>query len=137
LTWKTRIVHLKTVQSGETISYGRTYKVKEQMKIATLPVGYGDGYRRDLGNKGSVLVRGEWAPIIGRICMDQCMIDVSHIPNVEVGDEVVLLGQQGEKWIDADEIAKWCHTISYEILTGIGKRVPRVYLEKDDVFSDQ
>ncbi len=136
LTWKTRIVHIKIVHSGETISYGRTYKVKEQMKIATLPVGYGDGYRRDLGNRGSVLVRGERAPIIGRICMDQCMIDVSHIPNVGVGDEVVLLGQQGEQWIHAEEMAKWCHTISYEILTTIGKRVPRVYVEADDIFSE-
>jgi len=132
LTWKTRIAHLKTVQSGETISYGRTFEAKDQMKIATLPVGYGDGYRRDLGNRGSVLVRGKRAPIVGRICMDQCMIDVSHIPNVEVGDEVVLLGQQGEKWIDAEEMAKWCHTISYEILTAIGKRVPRVYVEETD-----
>lgn len=97
------------------------------MRVATLPVGYADGYRRCLAGKGYVLIHGEKAPLVGRICMDQCMVDVTAIPDVKKGDPVVLIGRQGEQTISADLVAQWMDTIHYEVLTGIGHRVPRFY----------
>ena len=94
----------------------------------TVPVGYADGYRRGLTGKGFVLVRGQRAPILGRVCMDQIMVDVTDIPDAQVGDEVVLLGAQGSDMIDADEMAAWLNTISYEVICSPGKRVPRVHI---------
>ncbi|ACL68930.1 alanine racemase [Halothermothrix orenii] len=130
LTWKTRIVYLKEVPPGTGISYGTTYVTNRKSKIATLPVGYADGYPRILSNQGQVLVRGRKAPIRGRVCMDQIMIDVTEIPDVRVGDEVVLIGEQGTQKISATDIAEKADTINYEIVCGISQRVPREYKNK-------
>jgi len=128
LSWKTRILQLKKVPPGCSISYGETFITRRPSLIATLPVGYADGYPRLLSNRGQALVRGQRAPVVGRVCMDLTMIDVTDIRNVERGDEVVLLGRQGGSEISADEIAAWANTISYEILTSIGARVPRIHI---------
>jgi len=127
LTWKTRILQLKRVPKGAGISYGRTFVTKRESLIAILPVGYADGCHRLLSNRGTVLVRGKRAPIVGRICMDLTMIDVTDIRGVKQGDEVVLLGEQGADQISANEMARWAETISYEILTSISARVPRIH----------
>lgn len=119
LSLKTRIVYLKELNAGQSISYGRTYITGKPTKIATLAVGYGHGYSRKLSNNSEVLVRGKRAQITGVICMDQCLCDVTDIPNVSVGDEVVLIGRQGDQEITADEIAGKIGTISYEVLCGI------------------
>ncbi len=121
------VAYVKTVGAGFTVSYGSTYKTDKETKIATIPVGYGDGYPRLLSNKGRVLINGEYAPIIGRVCMDQFMVDVSDVPNVRQGDEVVLIGKQGKNAITVEEIASLAQTINYEIICGINKRVPRIY----------
>jgi alanine racemase len=126
LTWKTAVVQVKSVSSGVPISYGGKFVTRRPSRIATLPVGYADGYSRRLTNVGEVLVRGKRAPIAGTVCMDMCMADVTDIPGVDVGDEVVLLGRQGEAVVSADEIAQKCGTIHYEVLCGISARVPRI-----------
>lgn len=128
MSLKTKILHLKKVSSGTYISYGRTFVAKRDSIIATLPVGYADGYSRALSNKGSVIVKGKKAPIAGRVCMDMTMIDVTDIDGVDVNDEVVLIGKQGKETITADDIAILANTISYEVLCCVGKRVPRVYI---------
>ncbi|AKX95009.1 alanine racemase [Moorella thermoacetica] len=128
MTLKTRVVLVKEVPAGSYISYGCTYRTPGPARIATLPVGYADGYSRLLSNRAEVLVRGRRVPIVGRICMDQCMIDVTAIPEVRVGDEVVLFGRQGGQTLTVEEVAAWMGTINYEILCLISKRVPRVYL---------
>jgi alanine racemase len=127
LSWKSKILQLKKVPAGTSISYGQTFVTKRESVIATLPVGYADGYQRLLSNRGAVLVGGQRAPVIGRVCMDLTMVDVTDIRNVKQGDEVVLLGRQGTAEISADEIAAWSNTISYEILTSISARVPRIH----------
>jgi len=129
LSWKTRVVFLKDVQPGRTISYGRTFTVEKPMRIATLSIGYGDGFNRGLSNIGNVLIRGKLSPIIGNITMDQTMIDVTHIPDVQLGDEVVLIGTQGDRSITASQIASTLNTIPYVILCGISKRVIRKYID--------
>lgn len=128
MSLKTKILHLKRVPAGTYISYGRTFVAKRDSIIATLPVGYADGYSRALSNKGSVIVKGKKAPIAGRVCMDMTMIDVTDIDGVDVNDEVVLIGKQGKETITADDIAMLANTISYEVLCCVGKRVPRVYI---------
>jgi alanine racemase len=125
---KTKIVHLKKVGVGFNISYGSTYTTRKPTTIAVIPVGYADGYSRQLSSRGRMLVRGQRAPVVGRICMDLSMIDVGHIPHVEMEDEVVILGCQGTEKLNADEIAAELKTINYEIVSGIAARVPRVYL---------
>ncbi len=127
LTWKTSIHQLKRVPKGFSISYGQTFTTQRESMIATLPLGYADGYKRSLSNRGVVLVQGQRAPIIGTICMDLTMVDVTDIRGVNQGDEVVLLGQQKEAAISADEMASWANTISYEILTSLSARVPRIH----------
>ncbi|MBI4523458.1 MAG: alanine racemase [Deltaproteobacteria bacterium] len=127
LSWKTRILQIKRLPAGASISYGRTFITPRESVIGTLPVGYADGYSRLLSNRGVVLVRGKRAPIVGRLCMDLTMVDLTEIPGAGLGDEAVLLGRQGGETISADEMAGWADTISYEILTSIGARVPRVY----------
>ncbi|MGH7797655.1 MAG: alanine racemase [Candidatus Binatia bacterium] len=127
LAWKTKILQLKKVPAGTSISYGQTFITQRESLIATLPVGYADGYQRLLSNRGVVLVGGQRAPVVGRVCMDLTMIDVTDIRNVKQGDEVALLGRQGTAEISADEIAAWANTISYEILTSISARVPRIH----------
>lgn len=125
---KTRIIHLKKVPAGFKISYGSTYETVKDTVIATLPVGYGDGYNRLLSSQGHVLVRGRRAPVVGRVCMDLTMIDVGHIPDASLDDEVVLLGRQKDAFISADEIASLLNTINYEVVTSVAERVPRIYL---------
>lgn len=133
--FKTKIIFLKKVPPGKSIGYGRTYITTKTTKVATLPVGYADGYSRLLSNKAEVLVRGERAPIIGRICMDLCMIDVTHIPKVRVGDEVILWGRQGSETIWAEEIAGKIGSIVYEVICMVDKeRVPRVFIKDGKPF---
>ncbi len=127
LSWRTEILQLKRVPRGTSISYGQTFITERESVIATLPIGYADGYRRSISNRGVALVRGQRAPVAGRVCMDLTMLDVTDIKNVQQGDEVVLLGRQGDAVISADEMAIWADTISYEILTSIGARVPRIH----------
>ena len=128
LAWKARIVHLKQVPAGFHVSYGMTHRTTQPTTIATVPVGYGDGYSRRLSNRGLMLVGGQRASIVGRVCMDLTMLDVGHIPGVAVGDEVVILGRQGEEALTADEIADQLDTINYEVVTAISTRVPRIYI---------
>jgi alanine racemase len=128
LALKARIIHLKTVPAGTRISYGGTWESPSATTIATIPVGYGDGYSRRLSNRGQMLVKGKRAPIAGRVCMDLTMLDVGHIEGVKVGDEAVLIGRQGEEEISADEIAGLLDTINYEVTTALMARVERVYI---------
>ncbi len=128
MAFVTAITFLKEVSEGTAISYGRTFVTKRQSRIATLPVGYGDGYPRLLSNKGEVLVAGKRAPVVGRVCMDMTLIDVTHIPEASLGSEVVLFGRQGDEEILVDEIAAKAGTISYEVLCNITNRVPKEYV---------
>ena len=132
LSWKSRILQLKKVPAGASISYGRTFIAQRESVIATVPVGYADGYSRLLSNVGAMLVKGKRAPVAGTVCMDLTMIDVTDIGGVQQGDEVVLLGRQSNAVISADEMAAWSNTISYEILTSIGTRVPRIYYDSKE-----
>lgn len=128
MSLKARIIHLKKVPAGFMVSYGITHKTKKPTTIATVPVGYGDGLSRLMSSHGHMLVHGRKAPIVGRVCMDLTMLDVGHIPEIKIEDEVVVFGRQGNESITADEIAKSINTINYEIVTGISDRVPKVYL---------
>ena len=133
--FKTKIIFLKEVPAGKSIGYGRTYTTTKPTRIATLPVGYADGYSWLLSNKGEVLVRGERAPIIGRICMDLCMIDVTHIGGVQTGDEIVLWGKQGSEMISAEEVAQKIGSIVYEVICMVDKeRVPKVFIKNGKPF---
>jgi alanine racemase len=127
MSWKAEITHVKTVESGDTISYGQTFRATCPTRVATIPVGYADGLRRALSNLGEVIVRGRRAPIIGRVCMDQTMLDISDIPGVEVGETVTLIGRDGSHCIDATEMAEAQETINYEVVCSISKRVSRQY----------
>lgn len=131
MSWHAYLTQIKTIPAGEGVSYGLKFVTPSDMTIGTVAVGYGDGYKRGLSGKADVLVRGKRAHQIGTICMDQMMIDLSGIPDAKVGDDVVLLGSQGDQTITADELAEKVGTISYEILLSISERVPRVYLEAD------
>lgn len=128
MSLKTQVVHVKKVPKGQPIGYNRTYTTRDVTTIATIPIGYADGYSRGLSNKGRVLIRGEYAPVIGNICMDQFMVDVTHINYVAVGDEVVLFGKQDDNEITVEEIADILNTINYEVICMIGKRIPRIYV---------
>ena len=125
---KSHVVYIKQIAKGTAISYGGTFVADHDMRIATIPVGYGDGYPRSLSSKGSVLIRGRRAPIVGRVCMDQFMVDVTDIP-AELLDEVTLLGKDGEEEITIDELGALSGRFPYEFVCDIGKRVPRVYLD--------
>ena len=127
LSFKARISHLKTINSGDSVGYGRSFIADHLVKVATLPLGYADGLRRTMSNGGEVLIRGQRVRIIGKVCMDQTMVDVTEIENVAIGDEVTILGRDGDEEITAQELANKSDTISYEILCGITKRVPRIY----------
>lgn len=126
---KSHVSYVKKVKPGTEVSYGGTFVTEKDTVIATIPVGYADGYPRTLSNKGWVLIHGKKAPILGRVCMDQFMVDVTHIPDVAKGDEVTLLGRDGEEWIDADTIGNLSGRFSYEFLCEISKRVPRIYIQ--------
>lgn len=128
MTLKTKIMSLRRLPAGTPVSYGGTFVTKRESLIAVLPLGYADGYPRLLSNRGQVLVCGRRAPVVGRVCMDLTLVDVTDIPDVKMNDEVVLIGKQGDAEIPVEEVAGWADTISYEILCGISARVPRVYL---------
>ena len=127
LSLHTTIVQLRTIPRGGTVSYNGTFVATRSSRIAVLPIGYADGYSRRLSHRGSVLVQGRRAPIVGLVCMDMIMVDVTDFASVQVGETVTLIGQQGEESIWAEEVAGWVGTIPYEILCGIGSRVPRLY----------
>jgi alanine racemase len=128
LSWKTKIAALRDIEAGEGVSYNATFRAARRTRIALLPVGYADGYNRLLSNRGEVLVRGQRAPVAGRVTMDQTMIDVTDIPEAAIGDEVVLLGRQGSDHVTADDLAAHAGTIAYEVLCAIGTRVPRIWV---------
>ena len=125
LTWKTRIVQIKTIDEGSYVGYGCSYRTMRKTLLGVLPVGYADGYDRALGNRAHVLVRGRRAPVIGRICMNLCMVDLTDVPGARLEEEVVLLGSSGEERITAETMAEWAGTINYEIVTRISPLLPR------------
>jgi alanine racemase len=126
LTWKTIVAQVKPVKKGDFVGYGCSHEMKQDGKIAVLPIGYYDGFVRALGNKGVVLIRGQRAPVIGRICMNMLMVDVSGIPDVKLEDEAVLIGKQGGQEVSAEAMAELSGTINYEVTTRIGERIPRI-----------
>lgn len=125
MTLRTKISYVKSVPAGTPVSYGCTFFTQKKTRVATLPVGYADGYSRLLSNQGTVLIKGQRAPLIGRVCMDMCLVDASRIRNVRAGDEVILFGEE----LSVDEVARNMGTINYEVVCGVGKRVPRIYVE--------
>ncbi|ULA61487.1 MAG: Alanine racemase [Nitrospira sp.] len=127
LTWKTTIAHVHTISRGSSVSYNRTFIASRPTRVAVLPVGYADGYNRLLSNRGQVLIGGQRVPVIGRVCMDMTMVDVTDVHGVQVGNEAILIGQQETERITAADLAAWQQTIPYEILCAIGSRVPRRY----------
>ena len=128
LSWKSRVIHVQDVEPGLGVSYGATYTTEGPCtRIATVSAGYADGYPRALSNKGRVLIHGRYAPILGRVCMDQMMVDVSHIPDVKVEDTVTLIGREGDRGITMEEVADPACRFNYEMACGISKRVPRIY----------
>jgi len=136
MSLKANVILVKEVEPGTSISYGRIFTTKRTSRIATIPIGYADGFTRLLTGKAKVLINGEFAPVVGKICMDQCMVDVTDLDSeVRMGDEVVVLGRQGENEITAEDLASAIGTINYEVVCLIGKRVPRFYIE-DGKISD-
>lgn len=142
LSLYSHVVYVKTIEKGRGISYGQTYIAENEMKIATIPVGYGDGYQRNLSNKGYVIIKGKKCRIVGRVCMDQFMVDVTEIKDVKVGDKVTLIGTEGNETITVDELAALAGTFNYEFVCDLGKRIPRIYIKdgeivgKKDYFND-
>ena len=132
---KTQVAHVKILDKNEYVSYGRKFKTERKSIIATLPIGYADGYSRALTGKAKVIINGKFAPVVGTICMDQCMIDVTDIGDVHVGDEIIVLGKDKDLKFDADDMAKAMGTINYEVLCMIKQRIPRVYIEDGKVKS--
>jgi alanine racemase len=129
MQWKSKIILLKSVQKGQPLSYSRKHFTQRDSLIATLPIGYADGLHRNLSNNMDILAKGKRAPQVGTICMDMILIDVTEVPDVQMGDEVVIFGKQGKEEISVEELAKKSNTIPYEILCNVGKRVPRIYKE--------
>ena len=127
---KASILHLKEIPEGATVSYGQKFTAARRSRIATLALGYADGFPRPYSMKGRVIINGHFAPIAGNICMDQCMVDVTDIPDVKLGDEVIIMGSDGEKVISAEDIAQATGTINYEIICAFGQRLPKVYVQK-------
>lgn len=125
---KTNVTQIKTVPADSCVSYGATYKTTESTVIGTIPIGYADGYSRVLSGKAQVIAGGKRVPIIGTICMDQCMINLTGVNNINVEDEIVMFGKQGDTQVSIEEVASWIGTINYELVCVIGKRVPRVYM---------
>ncbi len=134
MSWHTNVVHIKRLKKGESVSYGRAYVAAEQRIIATLPIGYADGYPRILSNKAYVLIRGKRAPIVGRICMDQTMVDVTDIDGVRLYDDVVLIGKQGEEVISAELLGAYAQSVNYEIVCSVSGRVKRYYTDVDKLY---
>ncbi len=129
LTWKTKIQHIQHLPQGTFVGYGSTYKTTFPTKLAVVPVGYYEGLDRKLSNQGYMLIHGERAKILGRICMNMTMLDITHIPDAKLGDEVVILGNSGNEWITADDHASWSNTINYEIVTKILSLFPRTIVD--------
>lgn len=134
LSFKTTVAYVKEVEAGSSISYVRTYKTSKRTKIVTLPVGYADGYNRLLSNKGEVLIKGKRYPVVGNVCMDMIMAEVGD-DDINIGDEVVLIGSQGNESITIEEVAKKIGTINYEVQCAINKRVPRVYIKSGNIIN--
>lgn len=132
MAWRTRVTYVKEASPGDTVSYGRTFTADRPLRIATIACGYGDGYHRAASGRAEVLIRGMRAPVLGRICMDQMMADVTHIPGVSPGDTVTLMGRDGDEAITAEDIASWADTISYEVLLAATGRVDRVWLHEGE-----
>jgi alanine racemase len=127
LTWKCRVSLVKEISPGRSLSYGRTFVAERPMRVASLTAGYGDGYLRAGSNRAAVLIGGRRCPVLGRVTMDQMLVDVSRVKSVQTGDEAVLIGRQGRGEITAGELAHWCGTIPWEVLTAISYRVPRLF----------
>ncbi|MDD3948398.1 MAG: alanine racemase [Anaerolineaceae bacterium] len=127
LTWKARLISVRTFPPGHGISYGSKYVTSKEERIGVIPIGYGDGFRRVDGQQ--VLVGGKRVNIVGRVCMDQCMLQLDDVPEAKVGDEIVLVGRQGQEFISIDEVAKRWGTINYEVVCGLAERLPRIYIE--------
>lgn len=134
LQWKTHISHIKTLPAGREISYGGTYKTTDDTVIATIPVGYADGYPRSLSNKGRVIINGRYSPIVGRICMDQFMVNVTDIPDAKVGDCVTLVGADGDACLSMEEVSNLSGSFNYELPCRISRRVPRVYIKNGEEY---
>ena len=135
LELKSHIVYIKYIAPSEAVSYGGTYVARSERRVATIPVGYGDGYPRSLSNTGYVLIRGLRAPILGRVCMDQFMVDVSNIPDVSEGDTVTLIGTDGDRYISAEELGRLSGRFNYELICDLGSRVPRIYMKRGETVS--
>jgi alanine racemase len=129
LSLKSRIVFIKNVPAGRKISYGGTYITRQPSRIATIPIGYGDGFSRQLSNKGYILIKGRRIPVVGRVCMDQIMADVTNISSVDIGEDVTLIGSQKKEKINVEEIAHLCNTIPYEVVCWFDNRIPRIYTQ--------
>ena len=127
-------MYVKEISKGTCVSYGGTFQAKDDMRIATIPVGYGDGYPRSLSNKGSVLIQGKRAAVLGRVCMDQFMVDVTDIPAAKEGDEVTLIGRDGEAIITMEELGALSGRFNYELACDLGKRIPRVFYRKGKIM---
>lgn len=142
MSLRSRIIHLKTVPEGEGVSYGWIYVTERETRIATIPVGYADGYKRALSGHANVLIHGRPVPVIGRICMDQFMVDVTQIPDVKVGDTVTLFGRDGDAWLPVEELADASASFNYEFVCGLTRRIPRIYIRNGqeagvlDYFAD-
>mgnify|MGYP004603539383 FL=1 len=128
MSFKSRVVHIKTVEKGTSVSYGGTFTAKEKMKIATVSAGYADGYSRLLSNKADVIINGVRCRVLGRVCMDQLMVDATHLKNINLGDEVILFGKSGNNKVTVEETAEIMGTINYEVMCGLSRRVPGVYI---------
>ncbi|MEM7434863.1 MAG: alanine racemase [Myxococcota bacterium] len=129
MRWRTEVIRLRNLKPGETAGYGRTFVATRQTRLATIPLGYGDGLMRSASNRAEVLVRGRRCPVVGNVSMDLTTVDVSAVPDVALGDEILLLGSQGPESLDARDLARTTGTIPYEVLTNVSRRVPRVYLD--------
>lgn len=134
MTLKSRVAHIKTIEKDSLISYGGKYKATKNQKIATISIGYADGFSRVLSNKASVIINGQTARITGNICMDQCMADVTHIENIKIGDEVIIFGTDGNNTISVDSVALLLGTINYEVVCSVTRRVPRAYIQNNRVI---
>ena len=134
MTLKTSVAHIKYIEPGATVSYGRTFKAEKKMKIATVPIGYADGYIRKYAENGYMMINNQKAPIVGRICMDQTMLDISAVENVSVGDEVIVFGDGENGTPTADTLAESAGTINYEVVCLVSKRVPRVFVKDGKII---
>lgn len=136
MSLKSQISYVKYLEENVSIGYGRTYFTTQRTKVATIPIGYADGYSRAFSNKARVIINGHYAPIIGNVCMDQMMVDVTNIPDVKDGDSVIIMGSDGKNTVSAEELANIAGTINYEIVCDVGKRVPRVYVKNGEVIKE-